>query len=231
MTLKTGEIVLNRVAKGFRAYHSHSAKDLAIRLLRRQSLTDRRVVLRDITLHVSPGERLGIVGRNGSGKSTLFRLISGILEPDAGEILVGGRVSPVIEVTTGLVLDLNGAENIRLNALLLGLTRVELDRRFDEIVAFAELGEFLETPVRYYSSGMQARLGFSVASHVDAPILLVDEALAVGDAAFQQRCLDRVNALSNSGTTVLFVGHDRKLTDAFCQRVVAIEDGVCVDAD
>lgn len=232
MTVRRGEIVLRDVVKSFRAYHSRSFKETALRLARLEPLTDRREVLRGLSLHVEPGERVGIVGRNGAGKSTLFRIISGILSPDRGEVEVGGRVSPLIEITSGLVPDLTGAENIRLNAILLGLTRAEAERRFDEIVHFAGLRDFTDTPVRYYSSGMQARLGFSVVVHVDADILLVDEALAVGDVDFQAQCLEKMDALAAAGTTVLLVSHDEEMISRFCRRLVRIEDGaVCAPED
>jgi ABC-type polysaccharide/polyol phosphate transport system ATPase subunit len=183
-------------------------------------------VLRGVDLHVEPGERIGLIGNNGAGKSTLFRIISKIMQPDRGDVFVGGRVSPLIEITSGLVPDLTGAENIRLNGVLLGLTRQEVQARFEAIVQFAGVRELLDTPVRYYSSGMCARLGFSVVVHVNADIILVDEALAVGDEAFQADCMTKMNALADAGTTVLFVSHDPRATKSFCQKTALLEDGV-----
>lgn len=225
MSLPRGAVVLRDVKKSFRAYHAETLKHAAISLLSGARLTERREVLKGIDLRVEPGERLGIIGRNGAGKSTLFRVISGILSPDAGQIQMGGRVSPLIEITAGLVPDLTGAENIRLNAAVLGLTRKQVEQKFSTIVEFAELADFLDTPARYYSNGMQARLGFSVAINVDADILLIDEVLAVGDAQFQQRCLDRLRELSERGATIIVVSHDLSALRGFCHRVAWLEKG------
>lgn len=225
MSVERGAVAIRGVKKSFRAYHADSLKHALIRLLKREPLADRREVLRGIDLEVLPGDRLGIIGKNGAGKSTLFRLMSGILTPDEGTIEVGGRVSPLIEITAGLVPDLTGAENIRLNAAVLGLTRRQVDERFQAIVDFAELGEFLETPTRYYSSGMQARLGFSVAVHVDADVLLIDEVLAVGDLEFQDRCLARLLELSAAGKSIVVVSHDFEALRSFCRRVAWLDVG------
>jgi ABC-2 type transport system ATP-binding protein len=225
MKTATGEIVVDDVHKSFRAYHSRSVKEVLIRVARREPLTERRPVLRGVGFRVSPGERLGIVGRNGAGKSTLFRLLSGIYRPERGRISVGGRISPLIEITSGLVLDLTGRENILLNAVVLGLTRAEVRRRFDDIVGFAGLEEFVDTPVRYYSSGMQARLGFSVVAHVDADVVLIDEVLAVGDVDFQERCVDRMRQLNDRGATIVFVSHDHAQLTALCPRLVMLDGG------
>lgn len=230
MTIERGAVRLQGVHKSFRAYHSDSLKDALIRLARRQPLLERRAVLHGVDLEVRPGERLGIVGKNGAGKSTLFRLMSRILMPDAGSIDVGGRVSPLIEVTAGFVPDLTGAENLRLNAALLGVPRRDIEQRFRRVVEFAGVGEFIETPVRYYSSGMQARLGFAIAVHVDADILLIDEVLAVGDAGFQQMCIAHLQKLADEGVTVVFVSHDLAEVGRFCERVVWLEDGVVKEA-
>ncbi len=223
--MAAGEILVEDVHKSFRAYHSRSFKELAIRLARGEPISERRPVLQGVDLRIAPGERVGITGRNGAGKSTLFRLLSGIYRPDRGRIAVGGRIAPLIEITSGLVLDLTGRENIYLNAVILGLTRREARRRFDDIVAFAGLEDFVDTPVRYYSSGMQARLGFSVVAHVDAEILLIDEVLAVGDAEFQQRCLSRMVDLNRSGATIVFVSHDSAQINTFCSRVTQLNAG------
>jgi ABC-2 type transport system ATP-binding protein len=220
-----GTIKLREVQKSFRAYHARTVKETMMRIARRQPVTERRQVLNGVTFELAPGERLGVLGRNGAGKSTLFRIISGILKPDSGIVETGGRISPLIEVTAGMVLDMTGKENIRLISALLGLSRRQLDARFNEIVDFAELRDFLDTPTRYYSSGMQARLGFAVGAHADADILLVDEALAVGDVAFQRRCLERMEQLSAAGTTIIVVSHDEDLVRGFATRIVTLEDG------
>ena len=234
MTVEPGVIVVDEVHKSFRAYHSRSFKETTIRLLRRQPLTERRPVLRGVNMHIARGERVGIMGRNGAGKSTLFRILGGILQPERGRVDVGGRISPLIEITSGLMLDLTGRENVMLNAVLLGLTEREARARFDTIVQFAGLAEVVDTPVRYYSTGMQARLGFSVAVHIDADILLIDEVLAVGDAEFQARCLAKLTEANSQGATVVFISHDADALKQFCPRVIGLADGVVAadgDAD
>ncbi len=226
MTTPRGTLVLDDVHKSFPYYHARSVKSSLVRLARREPLVERRQVLRGVSFKVEPGERVGLVGRNGAGKSTLFRLISRILRADRGRVETHGRVSPLIDLTAGLVPDLTGGENLVLNAAVLGLTRQQIRQRFDEIVGFAELSDFVDTPVRYYSTGMRARLGFSIAVHVDADILLIDEALSVGDAAFQTRCIERMRDITANGATVLFVSHDMGLVHGFCQRTIQIDEGV-----
>jgi ABC-type polysaccharide/polyol phosphate transport system ATPase subunit len=221
-----GAIRVRGLHKSFRSYRAASFKEVALQMVQLRSVVNRRAVLKGIDLDVQAGERVGIVGHNGAGKSTLFRILSGILRPDQGEVFVEGRISPLIEVTAGYVADMTGEENIRLNGLLLGLSRLELRRRFHDIVAFAGLEEFLETPVRYYSSGMQARLGFAVAVHVDADVLLIDEVLAVGDQQFQARCLEKLGQLAANGVTTILVSHDFAAVRSFCERVVWLDDGV-----
>jgi ABC-type polysaccharide/polyol phosphate transport system ATPase subunit len=223
--IEPGEIVADDVHKTFRLYHQSSVKNALLHLARGEPLFERRPVLKGVSFKISRGERVGLVGHNGAGKSTLFRLLSRILRPDNGRIEVGGRVSPLIQLTAGLVPDLSGEENIRLNASVLGLTRREIEERFAAIVDFAELDDFLETPVRYYSTGMQARLGFAVAVHAAADVLLIDEALSVGDVAFQQRCLERMSELTDAGVTVVFVSHDYALVEQFCERVILLDHG------
>ncbi len=229
MSVAPGTISLRGVKKGFRAYHAHSTKTAMMRVIRRQPLFERRAVLRGVDLELKPGERLGLVGRNGAGKSTLFKLISGILYPDEGTLEVAGRVSPLIEVTAGLVPDMTGLENLRLNATLLGLSGAALEERLEKIVTFAGLTDFMDTPVRYYSSGMQARLGFSVAAHVDSDILLIDEVLSVGDVAFRAQCVERLREVADAGVTVIFVSHDFEAVADFCERVAWLEDGTIRD--
>lgn len=220
-----GTIRLRGVKKTFPAYYAETLKGALVRIARGERVIDRRTILDGVDLELARGERVGIVGKNGAGKSTLFRLMSGILAPDEGSVAIAGRVSPLIEITAGLVLDMTGAENIRLNAAILGLSRLEIRQRFDEIVAFAELTDFMDTPVRFYSSGMMARLGFAVATHVDADVVLVDEVLAVGDAAFQARCLARIDELSARGATVVLVSHDVEAVRRHMHRVVWLDRG------
>lgn len=221
----TGSIDVFGVHKSFRKYHAESVKESVLRVIKGQSLYERRAVLHDVSFSITPGEAVALVGRNGAGKSTLFRILSRIYQPDRGTVVINGRISPLIELTAGLVPDMSGAENIRMSAAIIGLSRRELAARFDEIVAFAELEAFLDMPVRHYSSGMQARLGFSVAVHVDGDVLLVDEALAVGDLSFQLRCIERMKALVQRGVTVVFVSHDVGLMSQFCSRAIWVDGG------
>jgi ABC-type polysaccharide/polyol phosphate transport system ATPase subunit len=181
--------------------------------------------LRDVSFSVERGEAFGIIGGNGAGKSTMLKVLTGIMRPTLGSIRVAGRVSAVIEISAGFHQDLTGRENIYLNGAILGMTREEIRRRFDEIVAFSGLEEFIDTPVKRYSSGMYARLGFSIAAHVDPDVLLVDEVLSVGDYLFQRKCIDRMNAVIASGTTVIFVSHNLRAVVDLCPRSVLLERG------
>jgi lipopolysaccharide transport system ATP-binding protein len=164
--------------------------------------------LKDVSLEINHGDIIGIIGRNGAGKSTLLKILSRITEPTEGQAEIFGRVGSLLEVGTGFHPELTGRENIFLNGVIMGMTRAEVQRNFDEIVAFAEIEQFLDTPVKYYSSGMYVRLAFAVAAHLDPEILLVDEVLAVGDAAFQKKCLGKMEDVAKGGRTVLFVSHN-----------------------
>ncbi len=181
--------------------------------------------LRDIDLRVEPGETVGVVGRNGAGKSTLLRLLAGVSQPSAGSLTIRGRIAPLLSVGVGFHQEMTGRENVYVNGMLLGLTKREIAARFDDIVEFAELGDFIDTPVKFYSSGMFMRLGFSVAIHVDPEVLLVDEVLAVGDVGFQLRCLDHMRGLQRSGTTILFVSHSMHAVHLLCPRTVFVHRG------
>ena len=182
--------------------------------------------LKDVSFSLHRGEAFGIVGGNGAGKSTMLKLLTGIMSPTTGSIRVGGRLSALIEVSAGFHPDLTGRENIYLNGTILGMTRDEIRRRFDAIVAFSGLEEFIDTPVKRYSSGMFARLGFSVAAHVDPDVLLVDEVLSVGDHVFQQKCVERMNAVIASGGTIVFVSHNLQALANLCPRSLLLEKGV-----
>jgi len=181
--------------------------------------------LRDVSFNVSHGEVIGIIGRNGAGKSTLLKVLSRITEPTAGKVILHGRVGSLLEVGTGFHPELTGRENIYLSGAVLGMRRAEIQRKFDEIVHFAEVEKFLDTPVKRYSSGMYVRLAFSVAAHLEPEILLVDEVLAVGDASFQKKCLGKMGDVASEGRTVLFVSHNMIAVQNLCQRVLWINSG------
>src|SRR5690348_4692770 len=186
--------------------------------------------LRDVTFEVRQGEVLGIIGRNGAGKSTLLKLLSRITEPTTGRITLRGRVASLLEVGTGFHPELTGRENIYLNGAILGMTRVEIRKKFDEIVAFAEVERFLDTPVKRYSSGMYVRLAFAVAAHLEPEILVVDEVLAVGDVEFQRKCLGKMrDVASKEDRTVLFVSHNMAAVQSLCHSAILLTDGHCTE--
>ncbi|MFW6183120.1 MAG: ABC transporter ATP-binding protein [Chloroflexota bacterium] len=184
--------------------------------------------LKDISFEVNHGEVVGVIGRNGAGKSTLLKVLSRITDPTKGEALLYGRVGALLEVGTGFHPELTGRENVFLNGAILGMRKYEIEQRFDEIVAFAELDKFIDTPVKHYSSGMYVRLAFSVAAHLEPEILLVDEVLAVGDIAFQRKCLGKMDDVAQEGRTVLFVSHNMSLVQNLCERGLFLEDGAIV---
>lgn len=185
--------------------------------------------LQDISFSIDEGEVVGIIGRNGSGKSTLLKIISQITAPTAGEVRLNGRTGTLLEVGTGFHQELTGRENIFLNGTILGMGRAEIARKFDEIVAFSGVEEFIDTPVKRYSSGMQMRLAFAVAAHLDPEILVIDEVLAVGDVEFQKKCLGKMHDLSKGGRTVLFVSHNMSAVDQLCGRVIWLDNGRVVE--
>jgi len=185
--------------------------------------------LRDIRFDVTAGEVVGIIGRNGAGKSTLLKILSRITRPTTGRAVIAGHVGSLLEVGTGFHPDLTGRENLYLNGAILGMTKAAIERKFDEIVAFADIGEFLDTPVKRYSSGMRVRLGFAVAAHLEPEILIVDEVLAVGDVAFQRKCLGKMSDVADGGRTVLFVSHNLAAVQNLCTRVIHLADGRMVD--
>jgi lipopolysaccharide transport system ATP-binding protein len=199
------------------------------RMFRQQELSqeDKREfwALQDISFEVKRGEAVGIIGHNGAGKSTALKILSRIMRPTKGSLMVNGRLSALIEVAAGFHQDLTGRENIFLNGTILGMSKREIESKFDQIVAFSGLEEFIDTPVKRYSSGMYARLGFSVAAHVDPDVLIVDEVLSVGDYLFQQKCIERMKEVIRSGATVLFVSHNLKIIAEFCERCLLLETG------
>ncbi len=181
--------------------------------------------LKDVSFEIKHGEVIGIIGRNGAGKSTLLKILSRITEPTEGYADVYGRIGSLLEVGTGFHPELTGRENIFMNGAILGMTRKEIDRKFDEIVAFSEIGKFIDTPVKHYSSGMYVRLAFAVAAHLDPEILLVDEVLAVGDVAFQRKCLGKMGDVAKAGRTVLFVSHNMAVIQTLCNRGICLRSG------
>ena len=185
--------------------------------------------LRDVSFDVAPGEAFGIIGSNGAGKSTILKVLAGIMRPTLGTLRVGGRLSALIEVGAGFHPDLTGRENVYLNGTILGMSRPEIRRKFDEIVDFSGLEEFIDTPVKRYSSGMFARLGFSVAAHVDPEVLIVDEVLSVGDYMFQTKCQEKMHAILGGGATVIFVSHNLRAVTELCHRVLLLEHGRVVE--
>jgi len=181
--------------------------------------------LKDISFEIKRGEVVGIIGRNGAGKSTLLKILSRITEPTEGTARVTGRVGSLLEVGTGFHPELSGRENVYLNGAILGMRKAEIDRKFDEIVAFAEVEKFIDTPVKFYSSGMYMRLAFSIAAHLEAEILIVDEVLAVGDSAFQKKCMGKMNDVATGGRTILFVSHNLNAVEQLCTSALLLEKG------
>jgi lipopolysaccharide transport system ATP-binding protein len=185
--------------------------------------------LKDISFEINQGDRIGIIGRNGAGKSTLLKILSRITEPSQGSIHIQGRIASLLEVGTGFHPELSGRENIFLNGAILGMSKAEIQRKFDEIVAFAEVEKFLDTPVKHYSSGMYVRLAFAVAAHLEPEILIVDEVLAVGDIQFQKKCLGKMEAVGKEGRTILFVSHNMATVKQLCTRAITLSGGQLID--
>lgn len=209
--------------KSFRLYRQPS--DRLIEILTRRPRHQVHAALRDVGFDVAQGESLGIIGRNGAGKSTLLKLLTGVLLPDGGSIHIDGRVTGLLELGTGFNLELSGLQNLRNNAMLLGMTPDEIEARREEILAFSELGRFIEEPMKTYSSGMIMRLAFAIAVHAEPTLFLVDEALAVGDAHFQQKCMRRIRAFREQGGSILFVSHDLNAVKMLCDRAMLLEGG------
>ena len=224
--MRNGEILVEHAARKFRVYprEQRTLKDLVV--ARRHARGSDVWALRDVSFQVEPGHAVGLVGRNGSGKTTLLRLLSGIVKPSSGRVAVGGRVGSLLELGAGFHLDLTGRENVFLNGSIHGLKRAEIREKLDEIVAFAGLEDFIDLPVRTYSSGMYMRLGFAIASHVEADVLLLDEVFAVGDEAFQRKCFGKIFEFKQRGGTIVFVSHDASAVERLCDRSVLLKDGV-----
>ena len=229
--------VSKRYRKGVTGYHTlrEDLYDLTGRLIHiRKHKADRADkqhiwALKDVSFEVEPGEKVGIIGRNGSGKTTLLRLLAGITEPTQGKITVRGRLGVLIELMAGFHPELTGRENIYLNGAIMGMSQKEIRRKFDEIVDFADLEDFIDTPIKRYSSGMHVRLGFAVAAHLEPEILIVDEVLAVGDAAFQKKCLGKMGDAAKEGRTVLFVSHNMAAVESLCESTLLLRAGELIE--
>jgi ABC-type polysaccharide/polyol phosphate transport system ATPase subunit len=226
--VRNGEILVEGVSRRF-LVHPRDARSLkSLGLSRGRGPATEVWALRDVSFAVEPGSAVGLVGRNGSGKSTLLRILSSIIKPTTGRAEVGGRIGTLLELGAGFHPDFSGRENVYLNGSILGLKRTYIREQLDEIVAFAGLEEFIDLPVRTYSSGMYMRLGFAIASHMDADILLLDEVFAVGDEAFQRKCMDRVLSFKRGGGTTVFVSHSASAVERMCERAVLLRDGQVV---
>jgi lipopolysaccharide transport system ATP-binding protein len=222
-------LILENVTKEFRTYHRYHAGLKALVLNPRQIMPhrerDRFLAINEVSFAVCGGETFGILGRNGAGKSTLLGLIAGILRPTSGKISVHGRISPLLELGVGFTQELTGVENILINGVLLGLRRKEIEAKLEDIISFSGLSSFIDQPLKTYSSGMQIRLGFAIAIHVQPDILLVDEVLAVGDAEFQEKCFSRITDLQRAGVTIVLVSHNLNTVETLCDRAVWIDKG------
>lgn len=219
-------VEINNVSKDFIIY-ADKANTLKERIVRfSNNKKEVRHILKNINLKINKGETVALIGVNGSGKSTLLKLITKIIYPTSGSIKVNGKLASLLELGAGFHPDFSGRENIYFNASIFGLTKAEIDARIDKIIEFSELGDFIDTPVRTYSSGMYMRLAFSVAINVDADIILIDEILAVGDQRFQEKCMDKMLELKKMGKTMVFVSHSKEAVEFLCDRAVWLNDGV-----
>jgi ABC-2 type transport system ATP-binding protein len=225
-------VIVDGVHKRFTLNHALSLKDTVVAWIRRRRLSSTFEALKGVDLVIDEGESVAILGLNGSGKSTLLKLVSGVMEPDEGAVLTRGRVAGLIEVGAGFHPELSGRENVFLNAAILGMSRREIEERYDEIVAFSEIEQFIDQEVKHYSSGMFMRLAFSVAIHVEVDVLLVDEILSVGDAPFREKCRLKFEELIAAGKTLVVVSHDLDMVRELCSRGVVISKGeVVYDGD
>jgi ABC-2 type transport system ATP-binding protein len=218
-------IVVRHVSKTFTLRYHRTLKQMTVAMMRQQELSDSFLAVDDVSFTVEQGESIGLMGLNGSGKSTSLKMINGIMRPDSGRVLTRGRTAGLIATGAGFHPQLTGRDNVYLNAAILGMTEAETQRKFDDIVEFADIGRFLDSPVGHYSSGMFARLGFAVAIHVDADVFLADEVLAVGDRPFKKKCLAKMQEIRDSGTTLFYVSHAAGSVRKMCDRVLVLEKG------
>lgn len=223
----TNAIEVSSISKQFVLRHTRSIKEAVVWLAkgRKGDLSEKFHALKDVSLEVQRGETVALLGLNGSGKSTLLKHISGVMLPDSGTVMTRGRVAGLIEVGAGFHPDLSGRDNVYLNGAILGMTEKQIDERFDSIVGFSEIGHFIDTEVRFYSSGMYLRLAFAVAVHTDPEVFLIDEILAVGDEPFQKKCIAKIQELSSMGKTLVVVSHDLDLVSGICDRGVLLQGG------
>lgn len=220
-------IEVSNISKQFVLRHTRSLKEAVVWLAkgRKGDLSEKFHALRNVSVEVQAGETVALLGLNGSGKSTLLKHISGVMLPDTGTVKTRGRVAGLIEVGAGFHPDLSGRDNVYLNGAILGMTEQQVNDRFDEIVEFSEIGQFIDTEVKFYSSGMYLRLAFSVAVHTDPEVFLIDEILAVGDEPFQRKCIDKIQELARDGKTLVVVSHDLDLVSRICERGILLEHG------
>jgi ABC-type polysaccharide/polyol phosphate transport system ATPase subunit len=230
VTFEPGRVRLRGVSRSFKLLHERNLTLKETLVRRRRTRHTEYWAVRDLDLDIAPGEAVGIIGQNGAGKSTLLKLVAGIMPPHGGTVEVGGNVACMLELGAGFHPDFTGRENVYLNGSIHGLSEREIDGRLDQIVEFSELGAFIDMPVRTYSSGMYMRLAFAIASHVEPDVLLLDEVLAVGDEAFQRKCMGRIFDFRRRGGTLLFVSHDPSAVERVCDRAILLTDG-CVVAD
>jgi ABC-2 type transport system ATP-binding protein len=224
----SSSIVVEGVTKRFKIAHQKTIKKLAVDTVKGHKRTDEFTALDDVSFSLEQGEAIALMGLNGSGKSTLLKLISGVMSPDQGRVLTRGRIAGLIEVGAGLHPDLSGRQNVYLNGAILGMSESEINRKFDSIVDFSEVGKFLDTEVRHYSSGMFMRLAFSTAVHTDCDIFLIDEVLAVGDQPFRRKCMKRIKQLKAEGRTMVYVSHNPKQVVNLCTRGLVLKSGEMV---
>lgn len=224
---KTTAIEVSNISKQFVLRHTRSLKEALVWLIkgRKGDLAEKFYALNNVTLDIKQGETVALLGFNGSGKSTLLKHISGVMLPDSGSVRTRGRVAGLIEVGAGFHHDLSGRDNVYLNGAILGMGEAQIDERFDSIIEFAEIGPFIDTEVKFYSSGMYLRLAFSVAVHTDPEVFLVDEILAVGDEPFQKKCINKIQELAAAGKTLVVVSHDLDLVSKICDRGVLLDHG------